>query len=174
MAYNEALEAMAEETAAAALALYTRMIDGTLTREQFDVMLDALVGRTALTAELMAGLSMAAWEYGRDGSTVLAAPAEDTSRVHSDAAAGALAAATMGAPSLTGGYAVERAARDYAAARGQEEFSRQLIGSTAAGWKRQPNATACPLCRDWADGRVWGRGIRMPRHNGCTCSQLPV
>ena len=42
------------------------------------------------------------------------------------------------------------------------------------GWVRQTHGS-CQLCAWWArGGQVWAADHPMPRHKGCTCSQIPT
>lgn len=43
----------------------------------------------------------------------------------------------------------------------------------AQGWTRGLSGGSCPLCTSWADGVVRAATVRMARHPGCDCIQLP-
>lgn len=176
MAYNEALQQLGEETAGAVLALYDQLLDGTVSRETFDRQLRYVLERQSAQADNIAALSMAAWLLKETGESAIVRPAvASADRVQSAKALAKLTDAAAGEPSKTARYAVERNARDYGTARGQESFHGQMKRSDRArSWTRQPNAKACPLCVQWANEDVaFPIGVKMGRHAGCSCSQVP-
>lgn len=176
MAYNEALQQLGEETAGAVLALYDQMIDGTVSRETFDRQLRYVLERQSAQADNMAALSMAAWLLKETGEAAIVRPAVAAAdRVESAKALASLTDTTAAEPSKTFRYRVERSARDYGTARGQESFHAQMKRSDRArSWTRRPNAKACPLCMKWTNEDVaFPVGVKMGRHKGCSCSQVP-
>lgn len=48
------------------------------------------------------------------------------------------------------------------------------LGARALGWTRGIGPDACPLCEEWDDGEVRPAEVRMPRHTGCSCVQIPA
>lgn len=42
------------------------------------------------------------------------------------------------------------------------------------GWVRGLSGGACPLCTNWADGKVRPPRVTMIRHHGCRCMPRPV
>lgn len=176
VAYNEALQQLGEETAGAVLVLYDQLLDGTVSRETFDRQLRHVLDRQSAAADNIAALSMSAWLLKETGEAVIARPAVAAAdRVQSAKALAKLTDAAAAEPSKTIRYTIERSARDYGTARGQESFHGQMKQSKRArSWTRKPNARACPLCVQWANENVaFPVGVKMGRHSGCSCSQVP-
>ncbi|MGW8565173.1 hypothetical protein [Isoptericola sp. NPDC055881] len=60
-----------------------------------------------------------------------------------------------------------------AATRGYSEAIRQA--PQVSGWRRGLDGNPCQLCTWWwREGRVFRDDHPMPRHKGCTCTQIPV
>lgn len=167
---TDTLGRLAQRVADQLTALHTRYEDGDLTRAEFVTVASSLLDGASARAVALADVALAA-EVSRLRRTVavplgLAPPAPTPEATVTDTldspqyeqdAAGAIAVL---------GSAVTLAAAQDATQTGMSEHGMRF-------WKRDPNAGACEVCEDLADGLVSVDQV-MWTHKGCGCAQRPV
>jgi hypothetical protein len=166
-AYSDLAERVAAHTEAAAVALWGRHEDGSLSLPEFITAATILVEAAREKAGALAAVALAARLSELTGNVV------DPVAVGVSAAevrtAVAVAAADA-APTQAIGVVV----RDQTFSAGREVFAEGLKVQRVPGWRRAVNATACKVCRDLAGSTFIPMSVPIWHHKGCGCHQDPV
>ena len=176
-AYETRLRRLGDNLADMLDGLWAEHEAGRLTLAEFHD-LGAIVVVTANgQAAALARLSVAAYITEQTGEELPALTAEppphrlDPARVQT-----ALATITAGAAPIVAGRLsrLGHAEPVDAGAETFESFFETEQRDDVDGWTRKLEADACDLCRWWAaNSHKFSARARMPRHNGCACTQLP-
>ena len=182
MSASAAVDELAASSEAEVLALWARRDGGELAEDQFVILAAASVARhnaqavaladlvvaTSLTSQLArpvppVGLPLIDHQPRlRDAiRTVIAEgiASVETAREKLDSVAARLSRLARAEPARVAQSAMQQAMRRHPA---------------VAGWTRGLSSKPCPLCRQWADGKIRSADIPMNRHAGCSCVPQPA
>lgn len=172
MSYVEQVQALGQFSEDRAHVIFERWQAGELTFDEAVALLAALVASANSRAAALADLSLAATIMHQIGEPVatlgLTAPADDVDRLTK-------ASRTLLSLDNVTPERVRRLARCEPLDTAAKAWSDGIDQSRHVdGWVRQTHGS-CQLCTWWArGGQVWAADHPMPRHKGCTCSQIPT
>ena len=172
MSYVEQVQALGQSSEDDAQSIFDRWSDGELTFDEAVALLAALVAAANSRAAALADLGLAATIMHQIGEPVatlgLTAPADDVERLTK-------ASRTLLSLDNVTPERVRRLARCEPLDTAAKAWSDGVAQSRYVdGWVRQTHGS-CQLCAWWArGGQVWAADHPMPRHKGCTCSQIPT
>lgn len=167
---TDTLGRAAQRVADQLVALHARHEAGRITREEFIALALAFLDAARARAVALADVALAA-ELSRLRSRIvnplgLPPPAALEESVVADA----LDSDPYRADALAAVGVLARAVTLHAA---QEATQEGMRAQEVRFWTRDPNAGACEVCEDLADGLVSTDEV-MWTHKGCGCSQRPV
>lgn len=183
MSYDDTLEELGETVSGQLVTLYEQTLEGRYTLEQFAQLGGILLEVATGEARIVGRLAFIGWLREAFGIPAAAAVFTDGPMMKDSAESARLAGAletilresTAPGSDPTGRF--RRLARAETADAGHDgyRFEFDTAHPEVTGWRRALNSGACELCRHWAhDGRIWPKDHPMPRHNGCTCVELPI
>lgn len=172
MSYEEFLAQLAGRLAEVLTALWADVGAGRLTVADFTELAASLVEAATGRGQTAAHAAFLAWAEAATGAPQPPPPPPPPTDP------GRLAAAldTITASDLDTAMQLHRLALNEPVQAATAAFGQAMAASpVVAGWRRGLEPGACQLCRWWwREGRVWRADHPMPRHTGCTCTQIPV
>lgn len=176
--YETRLRRLGDNLAAMLDGLWAEHEAGRLTLAEFHDLAAIVVVTANGQAAALARLSVAAYITEQTGEELPALTAEPPAhRLDRDRVTAALATITAGAALTVPGRLsrLGHAEPVDAGAETFEAFFETEQRDDVAGWTRKLDADPCDLCRWWAaNSHKFNHRARMPRHNGCACTQLPI
>ena len=165
--YSDLAAQVAARTEAAAVALWERHEQGSLSEAEFVAAATVLVEVSRERAGALAAVALAARLSELRGTTVAPAPVRVLA-----ANVRAAVAAVVAEPAPVDAIGV--VSRDQTFSAGREVFAEGLKRERVPGWRRAVNSGACKVCRDLASSTFIPIGVPMYHHKGCGCHQDPV
>lgn len=173
MTYRDELHGLAQQSEDDVVGVFDQFTAGEITRDVAIALIAAIIARANARAVTLADLSLAATLMVTTGAPVAAAGVlpDPTDQTRLAKAATTLLDVVDVTPAR-----VARLGRveplNAAGKAFSEAIEKQPI---VTGWKRGVSGSGCQLCTWWSrGGQVWPDSHIMPRHKGCTCTQIPV
>ena len=166
---TDTLARLAQRLADQLAALHTRYEEGQLTRSEFVTTATAFLDGAAARATALADVALAA-EVSRLRRQVAIPLGLAPTPVQESVVTEALDSPQY---EQDGPGAVEVLARAVTLAAAQDATQNGMRQHEIKYWTRDPNAGACEVCEDLADGLVTVDQV-MWTHKGCGCARRPV
>lgn len=183
-AYRDRLAELTDATRRQIDRLWSRHVDGDISREQFVTLAAAVIAQANVRATSLADLALAAaltMSLRRATPPLGLVPDEahiDQSRlrhaVREVLDADVVTAANRAELVASQAVRLGRIARDEPPGTASAAMTTAMREREVSGWTRVTDVKPCPLCQEWDDGQVRPPTVQMARHTGCGCTQQPV
>lgn len=172
MTLDELLRQLGDNLARVLLGFWADVQAGRITEAEFTDLATTMVEITNTRGRAAAEAAFQSWAEtttGRVHAVAAVATVDDAARLTE-------AFQTILASKLDTVMQLERLARNEPAQAATDALADAMARSTlVSGWRRGLEPDACQLCVWWwREGRVWRTDHPMPRHTGCTCTQIPI
>lgn len=176
MRYQELLEQLGDHLARVLAGLWADVEAGRITVDEFTELAVQLVEISNARGRVAAEAAFRSWAEQvtaqPEGVAITATPRT----AEAERLTKAVNTITNATASVDTVMQLERLARNEPVQAATDAMTEAMSGSElVSGWRRGLEPGACQLCVWWwREGRVWRANHPMPRHTGCTCTQIPV